>query len=244
MKVPQNTQLTDKISFKDITVIIPVLNEEENVGLLIKTLEKLCPGISIFFVDDGSKDKTRKIIKNFSKKNEKIKLIDRSKEKIHGLCASVIDGIFASKTEYFVVMDGDLQHPPEAILNFKKKFEEGSMFVVGCRKKVKNWKIERKSISKVASFLGKTSLIIRRKKYPKDILSGFFGGKTSVFKKIIKENYKKFQLKGYKILFDILKVLPLQIKFSEFFYNFGQREKGKSKIKIKHILSFFWGLIK
>lgn len=242
MSRQKNTQLLDNNFLRKITVIIPVLNEERNVILLIRKIKKLYPEISIIFVDDGSKDKTRELIKNFSKKDKSIKLIDRSNEKIKGLCISAIEGILKTKTEYFVVMDGDLQHPPETILNFAKKFKQDYRFVVGCRKKVKNWKIQRKFISKTAEFLGKISLTLKRKKYPKDILSGFFGGKTTLFKEIINNHKNNFQLRGYKILFDFLKVLPQNIEISEIFYNFGARKIGKSKIKLRHILFFLKGL--
>jgi len=243
--IPQtNTHIQDKkISFKDITILVPVLNEEENVSLLVKIIEKLYPEISVFFIDDGSIDKTREIVKKINKRNPKIKLIDRTHKKIHGICASIIEGIQKTKTDYFIVMDGDLQHPPEAISDFKKEFEKGNLFVVASRKKIKNWKWQRKLISKIATILGKISLVLKRKKYPKDILSGFFGGKTSLFKELIKKNKKKFQLRGYKVLFDFLKITPKDVKISEFSYNFGERKKGSSKIKMKHIIFFLRGLI-
>ena len=99
-------------------------------------------------------------------------------------------------------------------------------------------------MSKNANFLARISLFFRRKKIPKDNLSGFFGGETSLFRGLIQKNLSRFESRGYKILFDFLKILPPKTKIKEVTYNFGERKRGESKIKSEHILSFLKSLIK
>lgn len=231
-------------SFSNITLIIPTLNEAGNLPSLLGFIKKLYPDIKIIISDDGSNDGTKDIIEKISKKNRNIRFIDRSKKKFHGICISVIDAIFETKTENFIVMDGDLQHPPEKIKEFQEGFDKNYSLIIGAREKIKNWEFKRKLMSYTASLLGKISLFLRGKKIPKDILSGFFGGKTSTFQKIIYKNLKKIEFEGYKILFDVLKILPNRIEIKEITYVFGTRKKGLSKIKKKHIIVFVRSLFK
>ncbi|MDD5552030.1 MAG: glycosyltransferase [Candidatus Pacebacteria bacterium] len=247
MNHQKNIPYKDKSSlrpFNDITLIIPTLNEAENLPLLFGLLKKLYPDIKVIISDDGSNDGTKDITEKISKENKNIQLINRSKKKIHGICISVIDAIFETKTENFIVMDGDLQHPPEKIKEFKESFDKNYSLIIGTREKIKGWEFKRKVMSYVASLLGKISLFFRRKKIPKDILSGFFGGKTSLFQKIINKNLNKFEFESYKILFDFLKILPNKIETKEIPYIFGIRKKGLSKINKKHIIAFIKALFK
>jgi len=99
----------------DTTIVIPVLNEITSIEKLLETLDKLYPGVKIIVVDDGSKDGTGKKVRDMAKTNVNVFLLDRANAQIHGLTASVIEGILSSRTEFVVVMDGDLQHPPETV---------------------------------------------------------------------------------------------------------------------------------
>ncbi|MDD3735512.1 MAG: hypothetical protein PHO31_03535, partial [Candidatus Pacebacteria bacterium] len=55
---------------------------------------------------------------------------------------------------------------------------------------------------------------------------------------------QKFELPGYKVLCDLLKIMPNDIKIKEVYYTFGQRKAGQSKIKTKHIILFLKSLLK
>ncbi len=231
-------------NYQDFTIVIPTLNEEKNIGELILFLITRYAGIKVIVSDDGSKDKTREIARNFSCRDKDIKLLDRSKDEIHGICQGVIEGVKIAQTKYSIVMDGDFQHPPEKIKDITEVLEKGYELVIGTREKVTNWRIDRKLMSKTASFLGKLVLFLKRKKIPKDVLSGFFGVKTEIFQRAIREHYQRFELQGYKVLFDLLKILPKDIKIKEINYIFGQRKRGASKIKAKHIILFLKSLFK
>ncbi len=225
-------------NYAEVTVVIPTLNEEKNIEKLVKLLKKTYKGIQIIVVDDGSKDKTQEIAKKAG-----AKVISRTQKEIHGLCISVIEGIQAVNTKYVIVMDGDMQHPYEKIAEFVEKLEHCPV-VIGTREQVlTEWPLHRRMMSKIAIALGQFRLFISGVSC-KDIVSGFFGIEREVFKQIIEKKYKKYELKGYKVLFDTLKYLPRGTKVYQVKYDFGLRAAGVSKINYKHILYYFRSLFK
>jgi len=233
------------MEWKDTTVIIPTLNERDNIKKLLSFLLSLYPEIKIIVTDDGSEDGTQDIVREIGKKNANIQLLDRSNEKTHGLTVSVLDGIENVRTEYFIVMDGDLQHPPEKVGDLIQKLREGKDIVVGVRECVAvEWLWYRKLMSKIAMKLGILFLRLRGKKSCKDVLSGFFGARTSFLIPLIHSSSNSFVLEGYKILYDILKILPEDTEIGEVGYTFGTRKGGKSKIGLKQIFSFCFSLLK
>ena len=226
----------------ETTVIIPTLNEEKNIENMITQLLGYYPGISVIVADDGSKDKTGTIVSDFHAKNELIRFLDRKDEEIKGLTISLIDALEITQTQYFVVIDSDFQHPPEKIGEGIKLFDTGSQLIIGTRTSVEGWGLKRKIISWGATTLGKISLFLRRRPRPKDIMSGFFGGQTEYVNTIIRNHPKTISPRGYKLLFDILKVLPGDTQIGEFYYEFQTRQAGESKIGLKHILVYFRSL--
>ena len=226
-----------------LNIITPTLNEEANIKKLIVLIHKLYPGSHISVADDGSKDKTQEIVRNLARKDKTIHLIDRSKVRVKGLTASVVDGILSTKQPFFIVIDADLQHPPEKIRNIYTLLHRYDL-VIGIRKKVKSdWPLHRKLISKSAIWVGNLRLLIAGKYY-KDIVSGFFGGRTKLIQKVIKKHYRKFELPGYKVLFDILKYTPRRTRVSYVKYIFGLRKEGTSKLGNKQIISYIKSIFK
>ena len=104
---------------KDLTIIIPTINEEKTIGTLIKKILEIDGEINIIVCDDGSLDNTREIVLSFG---ENVKFVDRKNYKEKGLTASVITGTELSETENIIVMDGDMQHPPGIIKEIYEKF--------------------------------------------------------------------------------------------------------------------------
>jgi len=117
------------------SVIIPVLNEEKNISLLYRelkeVLKKLRKSYEIIFVDDGSKDKSIKILEKLQKNDKKLKIIQLRRH--FGKSAALSAGFTHARGNYIITMDGDLQDDPREIPNFIKKLKEGSDLVVGWR---------------------------------------------------------------------------------------------------------------
>lgn len=230
----------EKMNFSDITIIIPTINESENIGNLIKSICKLYPGVNVTVSDFKSRDGTQTIVGKIGKKNKKVRLVRNKKG---GIAIQVLTALDTVKTKYFLVIDGDFQHPPEKIKEIAEKLRTGHTIVVGTREKVLcKWPIQRKIISKGATLLGHARLIGRAR--CKDIMSGFFGMETDLAKQLYKKHPHKFEMAGYKILFDFLKIVPRKTKVGEVYYQFGLRKGGSSKIKTKHIILYLKSLFK
>lgn len=232
--------MTSQIDYSKYTVIIPTLNEENTIGPLITILVEMYPGISIIIADDASTDNTTEIVKNYTIKNDAIHLLDRKNAPSFGLTASILDAVTLIKTPYCIVMDGDLQHPPEIIRKMISYFPCYDL-VIGERRKVTNWRFDRKLMSYVATFLGKVRLVFSKNK-AHDILSGFFAVKTELFQST--STSSRYVLKGYKVLFDFLRIYPRPLRIRNVLYNFGFRNSGSSKIAFKHVLFYLKSLFK
>jgi len=232
------------LSCDDITIILPTLNEGPNIKDALDELVSYYKGARIIVSDDGSKDETKDITLKYQDKN--VYFLDRKDTKEHGLTASVIAGIEMVRSKYFVVMDADGQHPWQKAGELINQLRLGSALVVCSRVKVQGkWPLQRKILSYAGTFLGKISLLIRNKTcLSYDILTGFFGAEADFWNKIAHNagNRDKFRMKGYKVLFDFLKIAPKDTSFTEIYYEFQTRKKASSKINIKVNLEYFKSL--
>jgi len=127
------------MSQKTISLIIPVYNEQENLLAAFKEIRKVIENSEYHFeiicVDDGSNDHSLKILQDIAKEDERIKIIAFSRN--FGKSAAIHAGIDFSKGDALIVMDADLQHPPNLIPHFLEKWKEGIFVVVGKRKVLK-----------------------------------------------------------------------------------------------------------
>ena len=122
---------------KKITIIIPAYNEEESLPFLYERLEKLINSIDnyefeILFVNDGSKDNTINLIKEYREKDPRISYVDFSRN--FGKETAMIAGLDYAKGDAVIFMDADLQDPPELIPEMIKYWEEGYDDVYAQRK--------------------------------------------------------------------------------------------------------------
>lgn len=122
---------------KTITIIIPAYNEEESLPFLYERLEKLMDDVKnyefeILFVNDGSKDNTLNLIKEYREKDKRISYVDFSRN--FGKETAMIAGLDYAKGDAVIFMDADLQDPPELIPEMIKYWEEGYDDVYAQRK--------------------------------------------------------------------------------------------------------------
>ncbi len=117
------------------SVIVPLFNEEEVVLESYNRLKKVMDSIGrqyeIIFVNDGSRDKTAFIVNEISEKDKNIKLINFARNFGHQI--AITAGMDYAQGETIVVIDGDLQDPPELIPKMIAKWREGYEVVYGKR---------------------------------------------------------------------------------------------------------------
>ncbi len=131
-----------------VSVIIPVFNEEGNIGQLQTELESALDGISheLLFVDDGSQDRTLEQIKP----GPCIRAIEFARNT--GQSAAMYAGLSAATGEILVLIDGDLQNDPKDIPRLLSEIEQGADLVCGIRKKRRDTWFKRIQ-SKIANFI-------------------------------------------------------------------------------------------
>ena len=224
-----------KTDYKKFTVILPTLNEKKTIGEIIKYITRNYEGIRVIVADDGSTDGTKEEVAEMSKGNADVSFFDRHAKRLpRGLSASIVDGIFQSQTEYAIVMDADMQHPPGKIQDIAAKLLEGNDLVVANRAKVNDWALYRRIISRVLMYTGKVVLFIDAKETCVDIFSGYFGVRRDIFVEVYDKNRQRFVKEGYKTLFDFLKCVERgRLMIANVPFVFHIREFGKSKASTK-----------
>lgn len=119
----------------EISAIIPSYNEQDNVGLMYermtKTLSKISPDYEIIYINDCSKDQTLLRIKELAAKDTHVKYLSFSRNFGHQIAVSA--GLDYCSGKAVVIIDGDLQDPPELIEQMYKKYKEGYKVVYARR---------------------------------------------------------------------------------------------------------------
>ena len=123
---------------KKISLVIPMYYEEQVAEECYKRVSKVLKGLKdydyeIIFVNDGSKDKTLLILEKIADKDKKVKIVSFSRN--FGHQAAVTAGLKYVTGDAVVIMDADLQDPPELVPDMLKKWEEGYEVIYGKRKK-------------------------------------------------------------------------------------------------------------
>lgn len=119
-----------------LSLVIPCYNEEEVIAETMKRLKDFCAGLAnldveLIFIDDGSRDRTREFLKGFAAEDRRIKLIGFARNFGHQI--AVTAGVDAASGDAVVIIDADLQDPPEVIHEMVAKWREGYDVVYGTR---------------------------------------------------------------------------------------------------------------
>ena len=223
---------------KDFSILIPTFNERDNILPLLERISSVLKNhkYEVLFVDDNSSDGTAKLINELSSEHKARVVVRKNKR---GLATAITDGFGWVESDTILVMDADLQHPPELIPLLLKAISGGADIAVASRYVkgggTEGWGIIRKIISFGAIKLAHIFLPDSRR--VKDPMSGFFVFKQQAIKSA---NLSPI---GYKILLEIL-VVGNARKAIEVPFKFELRQKGKSKLDInqninyvKHIVS-------
>ncbi len=149
-----------------VSIVVPVYNEERNVGILHERLQAVCRHFhspyEVIFVDDGSTDRTVSMLEEAHKKDPHTKIIALRRN--FGQTAALQAGIDHALHEVIVTLDGDLQNDPEDILLLLEKIKEGYDIVSGWRRHRKD-SLSRTIPSKIANMLISHVTGVRLKDY-------------------------------------------------------------------------------
>ncbi len=131
-----------------ISVVIPCCNEEANVPRLYQALVGVFAPLAshydaeFLFIDDGSTDRTAAAIETLAKGDSRVTLIAFSRN--FGKEVATTAGIRNAKGDAIIILDADLQHPPELIPLFLEKWRGGAEVVIGVRKKNKHYTLAKR----------------------------------------------------------------------------------------------------
>jgi dolichol-phosphate mannosyltransferase len=213
-----------------LCVVIPTLNESENIGILLESLRITLHDIryEVMVVDDDSTDGTAALVKKLAKaQKEEIHVLHRIGRR--GLASACIEGMLATGATYIAVMDADLQHDETILPEMYRLISSDNLDLVVASRNVSGG-----SMGEFASWRVKLSRLGRRlsgvEKHANltDPMSGFFMVRRTFFEKIA------HQLTGigFKILLDIVLSSTGSIRFGEVPYRFRLREHGESKLDV------------
>lgn len=218
---------------KSITVVIPVFNSEQTLEMLYNrlapVLQKWTEHYDIILVDDGSLDQSYAKMCSLKARDNKVKAIRLKKN--YGQQNAIICGMNFAEGYYTVIMDDDLQNPPEEIPKLLSKIEEGYDIVYG---------IPEQKLKKVASFdrfLGTKmrDLLFRIVfKLPKRIkVSSFRVLRKSLVEKVIQDKTSFVYISAI-----IFSTRP-KIKVENVLVSHAQRTKGNSGYTLLKLLKLY-----
>lgn len=215
-----------------ISVILPVYNEQENLSLLYQELAKvfLAGDYEIIFINDGSVDKSSKVLESLAGQNQKIKIIEFTRN--FGQTAALTAGIEAASGGIIITLDADLQNDPADIPKLLEKFNEGFDVVSGWRRnRWQDKKFSRRLTSQMANWL--ISVVTKTKLHD-------YGCTLKV--------YRASVLKNIRLYGEMHRFIPALAawqgaKIAEAPINYRQRRFGQTKYGMERIIKVVLDLI-
>ncbi|MFE1665830.1 glycosyltransferase [Microbacterium sp. P02] len=220
----------------DITIVVPTFNEAPNIAELVRRVTLATAGLDaeMIFVDD-SKDHTPEVIRQVaSAASLPVRLIHRD-EPAGGLGGAVLEGIAAAEADHCLVMDGDLQHPPEKIPEMLARARRQDVDVVVASRYMGDGTAggladrSRVLVSRASTLVTRAMFPIRLKDVS-DPMTGFF----LVDRRGL--DIEQLQPRGFKILLEILARKTLRV--AEIPFQFADRHGGESKASFRQGLHF------
>lgn len=220
----------------ELAVVVPTFNESLNVEELVRRLAVATEGITceVIFVDDST-DETPDVIRKVAADAPiPVRLIHRENG-TGGLGGAVVEGFRAAQSDICLVMDGDLQHPPEDVPVLYRRYLEGDADVVVASRYTGDGTAHGLS-GAVRTFVSRGSTLVTKAMFPlrlrncSDPMTGFF---------LIDRNtvdIATLQPRGFKILLEILARQPLRV--AEIAFHFAERHAGDSKASMRQGLHF------
>jgi dolichol-phosphate mannosyltransferase len=214
------------VSENRFALVVPTLDEAGNIDRVLSELTDVLSETQyeyeIVVVDDGSTDGTVEQVRDWTKRDPRIRLLSRVGER--GLAGAVLYGWSQSPANLLGVIDADLQHPPEVLAELLKAAEQADIAIASRYARsqgTKGWNPLRAAVSRLST-LAAAPLISQKNLQVTDPMSGFF----VIHRRCIEG--LTFQTSGFKLLLEIL-VRGRIRKALEVPYHFGLRQAGRSK---------------
>ena len=217
----------------DVSIVIPLLNEEENVRLLYQQLKPVIEAgdkrYEVILVDDGSTDGTYEVLRELQSQDSRLRIIRLRRN--FGQSAGFSAGFDYAQGKVIITMDGDLQNDPADIPNLLAKIEEGYDVVSGWRVKRQDVFLTRRLPSKAANAL----------------ISRVTGVKLHDYGCSLKA-YRSEVVKNVKLYGELHRFIPalaswMGIRVAEIPVNHKARQYGRSKYGINRTIKVFLDLI-
>lgn len=220
-----------------VTVVVPTFNEAPNVAELVERIADSAHGfdVDILFVDDSVDDTPFEIRRVAASARVPVRLIHRENP-TGGLSGAVTAGLAAADSDICVVMDGDLQHPPEDIARLVTRFRRGDVDLVVASRYAEDGTSNglaggsRVLVSRGSTVLTKAMFPFKLKDVT-DPMTGFF----LVDRRAL--DLAQLQPRGFKILLEILARRSLRV--AEIPFAFASRHAGESKATFWQGVQFF-----
>src|SRR3954449_10990156 len=222
-----------------LSVIIPTRNETRNVAPLLERLRSALAGIpaEIIFVDDSDDDTAEEIDRAGRSMQLPVRLLQRGPDQREGgLGTAVVSGMKAASAPWALVMDADLQHPPEVVPQlFATAIRQNVDLVVASRYAGHGNSggldgAGRRSTSRLGTRVAKAAFP-RRAARVSDPMSGFFAVRLAAL------NPDRLRPYGYKILLELIVRNP-RLRTAEVSFRFAPRHAGESKTSVREVLRF------
>ncbi len=225
------------------SLVVPTYNEGKNIRQIVEILSRLLDralpnDYELIVVDDDSPDRTWELAQKLMSSHPHLRVMRRQTER--GLSTAVIRGWQASTGQVLGVIDGDLQHPPEVLIQLLETIEQGADLAVGSRHieggGTSDWGFVRRMLSRGAQLLGLIILpqVIGRVSDP---MSGYFMVRRAAIADCLMNPL------GYKILIEILGRGNIR-EVAEVGYVFQERQEGESKVTWRQYVEYLMHLAK
>jgi dolichol-phosphate mannosyltransferase len=213
----------------ELTVVVPTLNERDNLVPLLEALDAVLSSVDyeVVFVDDDSRDGTADLACELAQSNPRVRVLQRIGRR--GLASAVVEGMLASSAPYLGVIDSDLQHDETILPLMLKKLKEERLDLVVATRHIEGGSMgemapHRVFLSRLGQFL---SSVVSRTRLS-DPMSGFF----VVTRAYLNEVVHSLSNTGFKILLDLVASARRPARLGEVGYKFRPRLHGESKLDI------------
>ncbi len=225
------------------SLVIPTYRESQNIKHIVELLsdlldEAIPDRYELIVVDDNSPDRTWELAQALSSDYPQLRVMRRVEER--GLSSAVIRGWQVARGEVLGVIDADLQHPPEVLVQLLAAIEQGADLAVASRHVegggVSEWSLARRFLSRGAQTLGLILLpnVVGRISDP---MSGYFMVRREAIAGPI------LNPMGYKILIEVLGRGKIE-EIAEVGYVFQERQGGESKVTWKQYVEYLLHLLR